>query len=255
MTYKIDQVNTPETVITDCQKGWSLTTKEYAALVLNESRDSYYLRSRGLKTNLLNIIGDCSKSRLLDIGCGNGWLLDDAKAAEGFGCDIAEQTEISPVWDFQVQDVRELSYPDSFFDITVASLVLIWFNELEVALKEMYRVTKPGGKMVIAMVHPYFYRMGQPEENGDYTIRKDLSKSFEVPKLKIGGVAGPLTYYYHPFTDYLNGCIKTGFRICKILDWFLDMEDYQKEISKGMHSSISRTGKVPTYCFIECEKI
>lgn len=255
MTCKIDQTDISETVIADCLASWSKVAKEYSELVSNEGRDSYYLRSQGLKPNLLSIIGDCSKLRLLDIGCGNGWLLDDAKPAEGYGCDIAEHADIASKWNFQVQDVRELSYTDNFFDVTVASLVLIWFRELDVALREMYRVTKPGGKMVIAMVHPYFYRMGQPEVNGDLTIRRDLSKSFKIEGLKIGGIAGPLTYHYHPYTDYLNGCIKAGFRICKVLDWFLDMEDYLKNIKSGMHSSIARTGKVPTYSFVECEKI
>lgn len=255
MAYKIDQTDTPKIAMADCLESWPKTIKEYSELISNESRDSYYLRSQGLKPNILSMIGDCSKLSLLDIGCGNGWLLDDARPVEGYGCDITEQAEIASEWDFQVQDVRELTYPDNFFDVTVASLVLIWFKEIDVALQEMYRVTKPGGKMVIATVHPYFYRVGQPEANGDFTIRRDLSKSFEMQNLKIGGIAGPLTYYYHPFTDYLNGCSNAGFRICKVLDWFLDMEDYLKNIDNGMHSSIVRTGKVPTYCFIECEKI
>lgn len=255
MTYEIDQTDTPKAAMTGCLESWPRTAKGYSELVSNETRDSYYLRSKGLKPDLLSMIGDCSKLRLLDIGCGNGWLLDEAKPAEGHGCDIVEQTDIAPEWDFQVQDVRKLSYPDSFFDVTVASLVLIWFKELGAALQEMHRVTKPGGKMVIATVHPYFYRVGQPKTNGDFTIRRDLSKPFEMQNLRIGGIAGPLAYYYHPFTDYLNGCINAGFRICKVLDWFLDMEDYRKNIDSGMHSSIARTGKVPTYSFIECERV
>jgi len=255
MTYETKQLDVPETSAADCLDSWAKTTKEYSELVLNENRDSYYLRSQGLKPNLLGMIGDCSKLHLLDIGCGNGWLLDDAKPEKGYGCDIAKQSDFASEWDFQVQDVRKLSYSDNFFDVTVASLVLIWFEELDAALQEMCRVTKQGGKMVIATVHPYFYRVGRPEENGDFTIQRDLSKPFKMQNLRIGGIAGPLTYYYHPFTDYLNGCIKAGFKICKVLDWFLDMEDYLKNIDSGMRSSIARTGKVPVYSFIECEKI
>ena len=237
-----------------CLEVWPKTAETYSQLISNQSRDSHYLRLHGLKPNLLRIIGDCSKKRLLDIGCGNGWLLDEAKPREGYACDITEQPDINPEWKFQIQDVRNLSYQDDFFDITVASLLLIWFKELDIAVKQMYRVTKPGGKAVIAMVHPYFYRVGNPDNNGNFIISKNLSEPFKIQDLKIGGIAGPLTYYYRPFTDYLNTCIRAGFRIKQVLDWFIDIEDYIQNTKNGMDSSIARTGKVPLYSFIECRK-
>ena len=237
-----------------CLEFWPKTTGAYLQLVSNENRDSRYLRSHGLKPNLLRMVGDCSNARLLDIGCGNGWLLDDVEPKEGYACDIVEQPDIQPKWNFQIQDARNLSYPDDFFDVTVASLVVIWFDELDIALKQIYRVTKPGGKLVIALVHPYFYRVGSPDNDGNFIISRNLSKPFKIQDLKIGGIAGPLTYYYRPFTDYLNACINTGFCIRQVLDWFVDMEDYVQNTKNGMDSSIIRTGKVPMYSFIECGK-
>ncbi|MBW8000804.1 MAG: class I SAM-dependent methyltransferase [Planctomycetes bacterium] len=237
-----------------CLEVWPKTAETYSQLISNQSQDSHYLRLRGLKPNLLRMIGDCSEKRLLDIGCSNGWLLDEVKPCEGYSCDIVGQPDIQSKWKFQVQDIRSLSYLDNFFDVTVASLVLIWFEELDLAIKQMYRVTKPGGKAVIAMVHPYFYRVGNADDNSNFLISKDLSKPFKIQNLKIGGVAGPLTYFYRPFTDYLNTCIRTGFRINQVLDWFIDMEDYAQNTKNGMNSNITRSGKVPMYSFIECLK-
>jgi len=251
---KTIQTDKSSVVDTACLETWPKTAKVYSRLVSNQHRDSYYLRSRGLKPNLLHIIGDCTNLRLLDIGCGNGWLLDEAKPREGYACDIVEQPDVRGEWDFQIQDARYLSYPDNFFDVTVASLLLIWFEELDIAVKQMYRVTKPGGKAVITIVHPYFYRAGKPDDNGNFLISRDLSKPFKIENLRIGGLAGPLTYFYRPFTDYLNTCIRTGFRIQQVLDWFIDMEDYVRNTKNGMNSNIIRTGKVPMYSFIECGK-
>ncbi len=237
-----------------CWQRWPRAAEMYSRLISDLARDSHYLRSHGLKPNLLRMVGDCSNARFLDVGCGNGWLLDEVRPREGYACDIVKQPEVAPEWKFEIQDARCLSYPNEFFDVVVASLLLIWFEEVDVAVRQMYRVTKLGGKMVISLVHPYFYRMGEPDSKGNFVISSDLSKPFKMEDLKIGGVAGPLTYFYRPLPDYLNTCISAGFKIQQVLDWFVDMEDYARNTENGMSSNILRTGKVPMYCFIECVK-
>jgi len=226
----------------------------YSRLISDLTRDSHYLRSQGLKPNLVRMIGDCTNARVLDVGSGDGWLLDSVKPREGYACDIVEQPKVRPEWNFEIQDVRYLSYPDASFDIVVASLVLIWFEEVSLAISQMCRVLKPRGKMVISLVHPYFYRMGEPDSQGNFVISRDLSKPFKMQDLKIGGIAGPLTYFYRPLPHYLNTCTRAGLRSRPVLEWFVDMEDYVRNPRSGMGSKILRTGKVPMYCFIECSK-
>jgi SAM-dependent methyltransferase len=191
---------------------------------------------------------------MLDVGCGDGWLLDEVSPREGYACDIVEQAKVRAKWKFEIQDVRFLSYPDEFFDVVAACLVLMWFDELELAVRQMHRVIKPGGKLVVALVHPYFYRTGEPDKQGNFVVTSDLSEPFEMKNLKIGGVAGPLTYFYRPLPDYLNTCSSVGFRLREVADWFIDMKDYLRNTKRGMGSNVLRTGKVPMYCFIDCLK-
>ncbi len=237
-----------------CWETWSTAADEYCRLVADESRDSHYLRSQGLLPTLVEMIGDCSDQRLLDIGCGDGALLLSLHPREGYACDIVDQPSFRADWQFTVQDARYLTYESDFFDVVVSSLSLMWFEELDEAVRQMCRVARPGGRAVTALVHPYYYRTGEPDADGNFVLRKDLSKPFRVEGLRIGGVAGPFTYYYRPFSDYLNAFAQTGFRICRVSDWFLDTEEYMKHTEGRIDAPVPRTGKVPMYSFLECIK-
>ena len=100
--------------------------------------------------------------RVLDIGCGTG---DDVREMAGFvgtggqavGIDpsralIAESMRRAegstlPV-EFRLGEVCKLDFPDAAFDRIRTDRVLIFVPEIEVALKEMLRVLRPGGRLV-----------------------------------------------------------------------------------------------------------
>ena len=237
-----------------CLSTWAGGTADYMRLIGDYERDSHYLRERGLKPSLLHMAGACSDARVLDAGCGNAWLLNELSPREGHACDIVREPNLDSRWIFALDDIRDLHYENDTFDVVAASLVLMWFEELGQALREVARVTVPGGKVVISLVHPYFYRTGGPNKDGDFIVFRDLSQPFALPDLKIGGSAGPFSYYYRPLPDYLNACVAAGLRIQEVRDWFIDMADYEAHIERGMISEVQRTGKIPLYSFINCSK-
>jgi SAM-dependent methyltransferase len=65
--------------------------------------------------------------------------------------------------------------------------VLMWFPELDVALRELRRVTRPNGRVVIAIMNPYFYRTGQACDAGDFVIERNLSRPFVIRNHRIAG--------------------------------------------------------------------
>jgi ubiquinone/menaquinone biosynthesis C-methylase UbiE len=97
---------------------------------------------------------------ILDVACGEGVL--SLKVAEK-GCEVsgidvsenaienakhlAEREEISCV--FKVGSAEDLPYPDEHFDKIICSSSLEHFKDDVKALKEMYRVLKPHGKVVL----------------------------------------------------------------------------------------------------------
>jgi SAM-dependent methyltransferase len=53
--------------------------------------------------------------------------------------------------DFQVGDMEDMPYRDGSFDVTFGSCVLMYADDPIVALREMHRVTVPGGRVTIGI--------------------------------------------------------------------------------------------------------
>jgi SAM-dependent methyltransferase len=97
---------------------------------------------------------------VLDAGCGNGLftLPLAARAQRVYGVDFTEELlrdlqlhlTTLPLSNVQLihADVRQLPFPDGFFDSVVCYSALYYIRELDAALSELSRVLKTGGRAV-----------------------------------------------------------------------------------------------------------
>lgn len=113
--------------------------------------------------------------KVLDVACGSGepaisiaMLLNGT--GEVIGVDLAQaalqtatertrQRQLSNIR-FQSADAHQLPFPDNSFDRVTSRLGVMFFEDLPRALREMHRVLKPGGRVVLLawgpMNQPYF---------------------------------------------------------------------------------------------------
>ena len=100
--------------------------------------------------------------RVLDIGSGPGLLAHDMAAAVGrngcvCGIDISEdmltmsrkRCANQPHTGFQKADATNLPYPNDSFDAAASTQVYEYVRDIPVALAELYRVARPGGRAVV----------------------------------------------------------------------------------------------------------
>ncbi len=116
--------------------------------------------TRTLAPALADAAGIEAGMRVLDVGCGPGGLTDALAVRVGAdhvaAIDPAPQfaaacRERHPGADVRVGGAEELPWPDGSFDATLASLVLAFMRDADRGVREMARVTRPGGTVASCM--------------------------------------------------------------------------------------------------------
>lgn len=172
--------------------------------------NAYYERPE-----MIRLAGDVAGLEILDAGCGSGPLTEALRAKDA----VVSGFDLSPAMvelarerlgedaDVKVADLgAPLPYPDDKFDMVVASLALHYVEDWESALAELRRVLKPGGRLLVSIIHPVVYAIVYPE--ADYFALTQYSEDYDFGEETIW-----MTYWHRPLQDVINTFIDAGFRI------------------------------------------
>jgi len=124
-----------------------------------------YLRFMGrysepLAEQFVDLVGVRSGDRALDIGCGPGVLTaplvarcgpDQVAAVDPSESFAAATRARFPGVDVRVAGAEDLPHDDDTFDVALAQLVVHFMTDPVVGLREMGRVTRPGGRVAASV--------------------------------------------------------------------------------------------------------
>ena len=132
---------------------------EYEAMLALDERHWWYRGRRAVLDAVLARIELPPHARILDAGCGSGRTLDDL-ARRG----AVHGIELNPLGvraarlrrhEVQEAPVEAIPHEDASFDLVACLDVLEHTEDDAVALRELRRVTKPGGRLIVTVpAHP-----------------------------------------------------------------------------------------------------
>ncbi len=186
---------------------------------------------------LLRILGDVRGRKVLDAGCGTGYLSRIlAKAgARVVGVDVsrrlletarAEQDRERLAIRYRLGDLARLPrFRDGTFDIAVSNVVLQDVLRLRIAVREIHRVLRPGGRFVFSITHPAFEApvpgrwVIEPADSERIEHRRGMlvDRYFDRAAVYWGPAGKPLAVGFHrPLRDYFEALHGAGFVVSRL---------------------------------------
>jgi len=182
----------------------------YSASNENNLFNAYYARPE-----MIRLAGDVAGLEILDAGCGSGPLMEALRGKDA----VVSGFDLSPAMvelarqrlgedaDVRVADLgAPLPYPGDTFDLVGASLALHYVKDWDSALAELRRVLKPGGRLIVSIIHPTVYAIVYPE--ADYFALTQYSEDYDFGEGTVW-----MTYWHRPLQDVINTFITAGFGI------------------------------------------
>jgi ubiquinone/menaquinone biosynthesis C-methylase UbiE len=172
------------------------------------------------RPEMLRLAGDVKGKRILDAGCGHGPLMvalrDRGALVAGFDLSPAmiaiARDRLGSNSDIRVADLcAPFPYGDDEFDVVTCSLALHYVQDWAPTLAEVRRVLKPGGRLVVSIIHPFVYAFTY--QNEDYFALTRYSEDYEHD-----GATFTMTYWHRPLQDVFKAFVDAGLVISGVTE-------------------------------------
>jgi|688.fasta_scaffold427891_2 ubiquinone/menaquinone biosynthesis C-methylase UbiE len=194
---------------------------------VREGRNAH--RSGMLDPVMIEACGNVEGLTILDCGCGEGRfcrMLAERGAGFILGLDLcepliaaAQQRQVG-VDVYQVADVQALNFlADQSFDLAVSYLNQCDLPDFQSNTREVFRVLRPGGRFVIANIHPMRSAMGRWHRSSDGKKEHVILDHYFAEGERQWQMMGlPFTNFHRTLASYVQGFLSAGFSIESIIE-------------------------------------
>ena len=233
--------------------------------------DSYSMAIE--KPAILSLLPDLGGKTVLDLGCGTGrygFILEELGARRVIGIDQSDtmlqladkqKSKRQSSVDFILGDAQNLEgLASGSIDLVFSSTLLHFIEDLTLVMEEVHRVLKPGGQVVLSLIHPVYSAQypvkrdhGQFPEDDQWTVRYlDKGKrAYVQPWIEYNDALEDFLTesYHHTFSDYCSAFIASRFTISSVLEPQGD-PDWCSKFPRAAEAFKN----IPTYCVFRLEK-
>jgi ubiquinone/menaquinone biosynthesis C-methylase UbiE len=217
---------------------WEINAESFTSLIAGSGTPHH---KQILNPCVEELLGDVRNKKLLDAGCGEGYLARyyAKKGAFVTAIDLSQRLietakkltkKENVVVEYKVANICNLdSIPDEEYDIILSNLVLLNIPCLDDSFREFYRILRKDGYLVFSIVHPAFnfygpgsWEMG--EKNPDTGRREGIyfkidnyfdEKEFQRYWTTRQGDKFPavISFFHRTLSTYLNNLFTTGLNL------------------------------------------
>lgn len=249
---------------------WEEVAHDFAQMVDNDFHRKFILfpALKILLNHSFSSLGGIEGKFVFDAGCGDGGVARyiSEKGANVIAVDFSEnildeakrKTNARAQIKYEnINLLKPLPYPSRTFDVAVCSLVLMDMPYVKKPLKELSRILKKKGEIVITISHPCFTTpMVKISRNiidkvtgGDSTIEVKSYPLFKYVEKKIAGLSKTTPYFHRQISFYINALASSGIRILEMREPLLP-----KRFKKLM-PHLSHATKVPIFLLLRGKKV
>ena len=227
---------------------WSRVASEWTAWARAPNHDAFW----AYRASLLSFIGQ-GAGDALDVGCGEGQVSRVLKecgyrvtAIDPVEKLISAAEQAASADAYKIAVAADLPFENCSFDLAVAYNVLMDIEDVPAALKEIRRVLRASGTLVISIVHPFADRgrFAGPEANAPFVFQESYfgRKRFEDTEVH-NGLKMHFAGWSQPLKNYMAALENAGLVITSLREPIPDMPH------KG--SGMERWTKIPLFLWLK----
>ena len=227
---------------------WSRIAAEWTASARAPNHDAFWAYRASLVAFIGQGVGDA-----LDVGCGEGRVSRVLKdcgyrvtAVDPVEQLISAAEQAGSAAAYKIAAAADLPFKNCSFDLAVAYNVLMDVDDVPAALKEVRRVLRPSGTLVISIVHPFADRgrFAGPQANAPFVLQKSYfgRERFEGTEVR-DGLQMHFAGWSQPLESYMAALESAELAVTSLREPVPDTGD------KGSH--MERWNKVPLFLWLK----
>lgn len=198
--------------------------------IIRDKLDRY--RTELTDAVVLSALGPVKAHTVLDGGCGEGYLSRELahRGAIVTGLDASssliaaargERDRLNLRINHYVASLDSIPEDDGTFDTVVCNHAINDIGDPSAALKEIGRVTKSGGRLVLLMLHPCFYTAhAERSAAGKIPVAAYFGTRRIEERLNVAGLTSPDKFRmtFHPLEWYISATVESGYVITRLAE-------------------------------------